>query len=92
MAYRAIPSALYSLAAILTALFAGFAKDCDELRKSTFRLHILANSDSEHDQRVTTSWHFNPWENNGQTYDTSDNPWYSVHDDIFDLNNWKRLD
>ena len=38
--------------AILTALFAGFAKDCDELRESTFRLHILANSDSEHDQRV----------------------------------------
>lgn len=45
-----------------------------------------------HEQRVTTSWHFNPWENNGQTYDTSDNPWYAVHDDIFDLNNWKRLD
>ena len=38
--------------AIITALFAGFAKDCDELRESTFRLHILANSDSEHDQRV----------------------------------------
>lgn len=38
--------------AILIALFAGFAKDCDELRESTFRLHILANSDSVHDQRV----------------------------------------
>ena len=38
--------------ALITALFAGFARDCDSLRDSTFRLHILANSDSEEDQRI----------------------------------------
>lgn len=38
--------------AVFLALFAGFAKECDELRESTFRLHILANSDSAEDQRI----------------------------------------
>ena len=38
--------------AIITALFAGFAKECDELRGSTFRLHIIANSDSIRDQQI----------------------------------------
>ena len=43
---------LVTAAAIIISLFAGFAKDCDALYESTFRLHILANSDSEHDQRI----------------------------------------
>ena len=43
---------LGTAAAILISMFAGFAQECDELRETTFRLHILANSDSEHDQRV----------------------------------------
>ncbi|MBO6232347.1 MAG: stage II sporulation protein R [Ruminiclostridium sp.] len=43
---------LGTAAAIITAMFAGFARECDELRESTFRLHILANSDSESDQRI----------------------------------------
>lgn len=38
--------------AIIAAIFAGFAKECDGLRESTFRLHILANSDSAEDQRI----------------------------------------
>ncbi len=38
--------------AIIAALFANFAKQCDELYESTFRLHILANSDSIEDQRI----------------------------------------
>ena len=38
--------------ALITALFAGFARECDSLRDSTFRLHILANSDSEEDQCI----------------------------------------
>lgn len=38
--------------AILTALFANFARECDGLCESTFRLHILANSDSAEDQRL----------------------------------------
>lgn len=38
--------------AIITAIYAGFIRECDELRENTFRLHILANSDSLYDQRV----------------------------------------
>ena len=43
---------LGTAAAVIISSFAGFARECDELRESTFRLHILANSDSEADQRV----------------------------------------
>ena len=43
---------LGTAAAVLISMFAGFAKECDTLYESTFRLHILANSDSESDQRV----------------------------------------
>ena len=43
---------LGTAAAILISMFAGFAKECDELRDNTFRLHILANSDSEADQKI----------------------------------------
>ncbi len=39
-------------AAVIFAMFAGFAKQCDELRENTFRLHILANSDSAEDQQI----------------------------------------
>lgn len=39
------------LSLILTS-FAGFAKECDVIRDDTFRLHILANSDSQEDQAV----------------------------------------
>ena len=38
--------------AILTALFAKFAGECDALHESTFRLHIIANSNSEEDQKI----------------------------------------
>ncbi len=37
------------LAVILTGLF-GFERDCETVRESVFRFHILANSDSEEDQ------------------------------------------
>ncbi len=38
--------------AVIAAMFAGFAKECDELRENTFRLHIIANSDSVRDQQI----------------------------------------
>ncbi len=38
--------------AILASLFADFAGECDALHESTFRLHIVANSDSEEDQKI----------------------------------------
>ena len=43
---------LGTAAAVLISAFAGFAKECDGIRESTFRLHITANSDSVRDQRI----------------------------------------
>lgn len=45
-----------------------------------------------HPQEVTASRNYDTAENRGNTFDTSDAPWYTVHDDIFDLDNWQRLD
>ncbi len=46
----------------------------------------------DHNQLVTSSWNYDPKKNNGKVFDTSDRPWYSVHDDIFNMDNWTRLD
>ena len=49
------------------------------------------NSDEKtaHDQLVTTSWHHNVDDNHhGTVYETGDGSWYSVHDDIFNRDNW----
>ena len=40
------------IAALLCANFSAFAKDADDLRGEVVRLHILANYDSEDDQRL----------------------------------------
>lgn len=37
---------------IIFSQFTAFAKDCDVIRNNTLRLHILANSNSEYDQKV----------------------------------------
>lgn len=37
---------------ILLTSFTTFARDCDDVRQSVVRLHILANSDSDVDQRL----------------------------------------
>lgn len=37
---------------ILFAGISGFAKECSQIRSSVFRLHIIANSDSESDQEL----------------------------------------
>ena len=53
---------------------------------------LTSNEKTAHDQLVTTSWHWHTEDHEGRTtFDTSDRPWYSVHDDIFNLNNWTRL-
>ena len=39
-------------AAVLLGSFSAFAKQCEELPDRLFRLHILANSDSESDQQL----------------------------------------
>lgn len=40
------------VAAIMLGNFSAFAQDCEDLRTSVMRLHILANSDSEADQQL----------------------------------------
>ncbi|MBR3384687.1 MAG: YidC/Oxa1 family membrane protein insertase [Atopobiaceae bacterium] len=46
-----------------------------------------------HDQYITSTSH---WEANGDasgnTFETSDEPWYAVHDDIFEPSNWERME
>ena len=53
----------------------------------------IDTSDKEnHEQLVTLSSHFKTGTNHGNTYDTSDAPWYSVHDNIFDPSDWTRYE
>ena len=47
---------------------------------------------TQHDQLVTLSWNYNVEINRGNVFNTSDAPWYSVHDDIFDHSNWTRYE
>ena len=49
---------------------------------------IDSSAKTAHDQLVTFSSNWDVLEHNGNVFDTSDADWYSVHDDIFDLNNW----
>ena len=51
---------------------------------------ITSDEKYAHDQLVTSSQNWETSENN--TFDTTDSPWYSVHDDIFDPSNWKRIE
>lgn len=37
---------------IILGEFSGFAKECKNIRESIFRIHVLANSDSEQDQEL----------------------------------------
>jgi hypothetical protein len=52
------------------------------------------NSDEKfaHDQLITASQNWDTTSGDGYTFDTSDAPWYAVHDNIFDLRNWTRLE
>lgn len=55
-------------------------------------MEITNDEKTSHDQLITSSGLWDVSENNGTTFNTSDGRWYSVHDDIFDLSNWKCLD
>ncbi len=50
------PTSLLALIFVFAAAFAGsmtgFAKECGVIRDNTLRLHIIANSDSDEDQRL----------------------------------------
>ena len=45
-----------------------------------------------HPQIITSSTNYDVDTNNGYTFDTSDGHFYSVHDNIFDENNWELLE
>ena len=53
---------------------------------------ISDNAKTEAPMHLTDSRHAYVDENNGYTFDTSDAPWWSVHDDIFDMNNWEKYE
>lgn len=52
------------------------------------------NSDEKylHPQIITSSGHYDITIYNGNTFDTSDGHYYSVHDNIFDENNWELIE
>lgn len=53
---------------------------------------ISMDEKTAHDQVITTSRNWHPdTQQQGNTFDTSDGVWLSVHDSIFDRNNWKNL-
>lgn len=50
---------------------------------------INNNEKTAQPQLVTTSSNFEPYANNGYVLDVSDGEWWSVHDDIFNMDNWR---
>lgn len=52
---------------------------------------ISSAEKTAHDQIITFSYNYSTDTNNGNVFDTSDSPWFSVHSNIFDLNNWTNL-
>ncbi|MBQ8955398.1 MAG: hypothetical protein IJ075_00330, partial [Lachnospiraceae bacterium] len=42
-----------------------------------------------HDQLVSMSLNWDILKNNGNVFDTSDAPWFAVHDNIFKRENWR---
>lgn len=53
---------------------------------------VDSSAKTEQDQLVTLSMNYHVGSNNGVQFDTSDAPWYSVHDNIFDQDDWTRYD
>ena len=53
-------------------------------------VEVTSDEKYAHDQYITSTGH---WETSeGNTFETSDSPWYAVHDDIFDPSNWERIE
>ena len=53
---------------------------------------ISSEEKLKHPQIITSSTNYDPDINNGYTFDTSDGHFYSVHDNIFDENNWELVE
>lgn len=67
--------------------------DLIENPKNPYTGNPITNKDKyAHDQLVTTSHKFDRRKNNGKVFITNDRPWYSVHDNIWNKENWTRLE
>lgn len=52
----------------------------------------IEDSAKQGEQHVVYSNNWDIYKNRGKRYDTSDGQWYAVHDNIFDADNWKKID
>lgn len=68
-------------------------KDIIENPINPFTKQSLNNS-AKNDGKViiTTSDNYSILKYNGNVFDTSDGEWWSVHDNLFDANNWKKVE
>ncbi|MCQ2471777.1 MAG: membrane protein insertase YidC [Clostridia bacterium] len=53
---------------------------------------INSNEKLAHSQQITTSCEHDILTNCGNTFNTSDGEWWTVKDNIFDKNNWKKVE
>jgi len=54
---------------------------------------VTSDEKEAHDQYITSTTHWGAeGEASGNTFDTAGEPWYAVHDDIFEPSNWERLE
>jgi len=54
--------------------------------------NAIETSEKQRKQIVESSARFVPTERTENMFITDDSPWYSVHDNIFDLSNWERYE
>lgn len=68
-------------------------KDIVNNPKNPFTDNPINNDEKYlHPQLITTSSIWAVTKNNGNIFDTSDGEWWSVHDNIFDEKNWKKVE
>ncbi len=53
---------------------------------------INSNEKLAHSQQITTSYEYDIRTNCGKVFNTSDGEWWTVKDNIFDKNNWKKVE
>lgn len=57
-----------------------------------FTANVIDDEAKQNDvQYVTTNWYWDISENNGTMFEEGNGHWYSVHDNIFDPENWVQL-
>ena len=68
-------------------------KDLIQDPVNPFTKQVLNNAEKNKEpQMLNTSEHFYLKQQMGTIFNTSDGKWYSVHDNIFDRDDWKLID